>query len=46
MKIMLLIAIGLLSLALISYLLVWRRRDNGDDAWLESFGAESDPEKG
>lgn len=46
MKILLLIAVGLLGLALVSCLLGWRRRDDGDDAWLDSSSAESDPEKG
>ena len=44
MKILLLIAIGLLGLALVSYLMGCRKRDN-DDAELDGFGAESDSEK-
>jgi hypothetical protein len=45
MRILLLIAIGLLGLALVSYLLGRRRHGDGDDAWPEGFGAETDPER-
>ena len=45
MKTLLLIAIALLGLALVSYLMGWRRRDNDEDAWLDRAGAEPDSEK-